>query len=112
MTVHKLTAGEGYTYLTRQVAAHDASTRGFGDLGSYYSEKGEAPGVWMGRGLDAVPDFPIGEQVTVAQMRALFGEGRHPNAEQIEAEARRQGLSPAEVDAVSYTHLTLPTKRI
>jgi hypothetical protein len=25
MTVHKLTAGHGYTYLTRQVAANDAS---------------------------------------------------------------------------------------
>jgi DNA primase catalytic core len=101
MTLHKLTAGEGYTYLTRQVAAHDATARGFDDLGSYYSEKGEAPGVWMGRGLAAVPDFPVGEQVTEAQMKALFGEGRHPNADAIETDARRQGLNPAEVDAAS-----------
>ena len=80
MTLHKLTAGEGYTYLTRQVAAQDATTRGFGSLGDYYgdyySEKGETPGVWMGRGLAGVPDFPVGERVTEAQMVALFGEGR------------------------------------
>ena len=64
MTLHKLTAGDGYTYLTRQVAAHDATTRGFDNLGDYYSEKGEAPGVWMGRGLAAVPDFSVGDRVT------------------------------------------------
>src|SRR6185437_1662652 len=46
MTVHKLTAGDGYTYLTRQVAKHDASDRGFSNLGEYYSAKGEAPGIW------------------------------------------------------------------
>src|SRR4051794_23737964 len=78
MTLHKLTAGDGYTYLTRQVAAHDATERGSGSLGDYYSEKGEAPGVWMGRGLAGVPDFPVGERVTEAQIVALFGHGRHP----------------------------------
>ena len=45
MTLHKLTASDGYTYLTRQVAASDATNRGYSDLGAYYSEKGEAPGV-------------------------------------------------------------------
>ena len=28
MTLHKLTAGDGYTYLTRQVAASDATESG------------------------------------------------------------------------------------
>jgi len=51
MSVHKLTAGDGYTYLTRQVAAHDATNRGYSGLGDYYSDKGETPGVWLGRGL-------------------------------------------------------------
>ncbi len=78
MSLHKLTAGDGYTYLTRQVAAHDATNRGYENLGEYYSEKGEAPGVWMGRGLSGVPDFRLGEHVTEAQMVALFGEGRIP----------------------------------
>ncbi len=101
MTLHKLTAGDGYTYLTRQVAAHDATTRGFDNLGDYYSEKGEAPGVWMGRGLAAVPDFPVVDRVTGAQMVALFGEGRHPNADQIERAAQLAGKDPQEVDQAS-----------
>ncbi len=101
MSLHKLTAGDGYTYLTRQVAAHDATERGFGSLGDYYSQKGEAPGRWMGRGLAAVPDFPVGATVTEQQMRALFGQGRHPNADAIERAARLEGLSPRQVDATS-----------
>jgi DNA primase catalytic core len=101
MTLHKLTAGDGYTYLTRQVAAHDATSRGFGDLGSYYSDKGESPGIWMGRGLDAVPDFSVGQYVSEEQMKSLFGEGRHPNAAQIVADARTRGLSSAEADKLA-----------
>jgi DNA primase catalytic core len=101
MTVHKLTAGDGYTYLTRQVAAHDATTRGSGGLGDYYSEKGEAPGVWMGRGLAAVPGLSVGEQVTEAQMVALFGRGRHPNADEIERAARLGDKDPQSVDQAS-----------
>jgi DNA primase catalytic core len=101
MTLHKLTAGDGYTYLTRQVAASDATNRGYSDLGAYYSEKGEAPGVWMGTGLSSVPDFPLGEHVTEAQMKALFGEGRHPNADAIEQAARAEGKHYFEIDAAS-----------
>src|SRR5918997_1649223 len=101
MTLHKLTAGDGYTYLTRQVAAHDTTERGSGSLGDYYSEKGEAPGVWMGRGLAGVPDFPVGERVTEAQMVALFGAGRHPNAEEIERTARLVGKNPQQIDQAS-----------
>jgi len=101
MTVHKLTAGDGYTYLTRQVAAHDATNRGYDNLGEYYSEKGEAPGLWMGRGLAGVPDFPVGEHVTEAQMVALFGEGRHPNADLIERAATTAGAHPWLIDQAS-----------
>src|SRR3954447_5297985 len=101
MTLHKLTAGNGYTYLTRQVAAHDATTSGFGSLGDYYSEKGESPGVWMGRGLAGVPDLPVGDRVTEAQMVALFGEGRHPNAAEIERAGLLAGRNPEQVDRAS-----------
>src|SRR3954451_439462 len=101
MTLHKLTAGDGYTYLTRQVAAHDATERGSGSLGDYYSEKGEAPGVWMGRGLAGVPDFPVGERGTEAQMVALFGTGRHPNADLIARAARLAGKDQQRIDQLS-----------
>ena len=54
MTLHKLTAGDGYLYLVRQVAAGDNTQRGRSTLADYYSAKGEAPGRWMGRGLSAL----------------------------------------------------------
>ena len=51
MSIHKLTAGSGYDYLTRQVAALDATEKGHLGLASYYTERGEVPGVWMGSGI-------------------------------------------------------------
>jgi hypothetical protein len=44
MSLHKLTAGSGYDYLTRQVAALDATEKGHTGLASYYTERGETPG--------------------------------------------------------------------
>lgn len=80
MTLHKLSAGHGYTYLTRQVAANDAHAEGYANLAEYYSERGEAPGVWLGRGLDGLGEGPaVGSRVDEAQMIALFGHGRQPN---------------------------------
>ena len=105
MKVHKLTAGDGYTYLTRQVAAQDVTHRGRSGLGTYYTEKGESPGVWMGRGASAglggVLDFRLDEAVTEDQMRLLFGEGRHPNAREVERAARAAGKSEREIDRAS-----------
>ncbi len=92
MTVHKLTAGSGYDYLTRQVAAQDATERGHSGLASYYSAKGEAPGVWVGSGLEHLEGLSAGDLVTEEQMRSLFGSGRHPLAEQLRAAAADSGL--------------------
>ena len=39
MTLHKLGAGNGYIYLTRQVAANDAGDTGYAHLGEYYRER-------------------------------------------------------------------------
>ena len=44
MSLHKLSAGSGYDYLTRQVAAMDATDKGRTRLASYYTERGESPG--------------------------------------------------------------------
>jgi conjugative relaxase-like TrwC/TraI family protein len=81
MSIHKLTAGSGYDYLTRQVAALDATERGHIGLASYYTERGETPGVWIGSGLDGIDGLTVGDPVTAEQMRALFGCGLHPLAE-------------------------------
>ncbi|WP_162583994.1 MobF family relaxase [Variovorax sp. PBS-H4] len=80
MSLHKLTAGDGYLYLIRQVAAQDATERGRGSLESYYSAKGESPGEWWGAGLNSLG---VSGVVTEAQMKALFGEGVHPDADEI-----------------------------
>jgi conjugative relaxase-like TrwC/TraI family protein len=81
MSLHKLTAGSGYDYLTRQVAALDATDKGHVGLAAYYTERGESPGVWVGSGLDGIDGLGAGDPVTAEQMRALFGSGMHPLAE-------------------------------
>jgi TrwC relaxase len=81
MSIHKLTAGCGYDYLTRQVAALDATEKGHTGLASYYTERGEAPGMWIGSGMAGIDGLSAGEPVTAEQMRALFGCGLHPLAE-------------------------------
>jgi conjugative relaxase-like TrwC/TraI family protein len=81
MSLHKLTAGSGYDYLTRQVAALDATDKGHTGLASYYTERGESPGVWIGSGMAGIDGLDVGDPVTAEQMRALFGCGLHPLAE-------------------------------
>jgi conjugative relaxase-like TrwC/TraI family protein len=81
MSLHKLTAGSGYDYLTRQVAAMDATDKGHAGLASYYTERGESPGAWVGSGMDGIDGLNAGDPVTAEQMRALFGCGLHPLAE-------------------------------
>jgi hypothetical protein len=81
MSLHKLTAGSRYDYLTRQAAALDATEKGHTGLASYYTERGETPGVWIGSGLDRIDGLGAGDPVTAEQMRALFGCGLHPLAE-------------------------------
>ena len=82
MSIHKLTAGDGYSYLTRQVAAVDATDRGHTGLADYYSQRGESPGRWLGSALADV-DLHAGQDVTADQMASLFAEGKHPNADAI-----------------------------
>lgn len=108
MSLHKLTAGDGYEYLTKQVAAQDSTELGRDTLESYYSEKGETPGRWLGTGLDAFDTIGVGDIVTTAQMKALFGEGRHPDADAIEAQLMAEGYGPAA--AMSMTKLGSPFK--
>ncbi len=107
MSVHKLTAGDGYLYLIRQVAAADGTDKGRASLSSYYSEKGESPGRWVGRGMAsfAVPDgrgaptfaednlwtVEPGSEVTEDHMKAIFGLGLHPNAAALVKQLIAQG---------------------
>jgi hypothetical protein len=49
MTLHKLHAGDGYTYLTRQVAGDEGRAPGQ-QLTDYYTASGNPPGRWVGTG--------------------------------------------------------------
>ena len=81
MTIAKITAGDGYTYLTRHTAHGDAETAGEHDAAAYYTAQGNPPGAWIGRGAPLLG--LAGREVTEEQMRALFGLGEHPDSEEI-----------------------------
>jgi DNA primase catalytic core len=102
MSLHRITAGSGYDYLTRQVAAMDSTERGHSGLASYYTEKGETPGRWVGSGLVGIDGLDVGDLVTAEQMQSLFGSGHHPLAtERARAAASRPGATEQDVrDAV------------
>ena len=55
MSLHRLTGGDGYTYLTRQVAALDAIHKGHVGLDAYYSEKGETRRIVSHESQNSVP---------------------------------------------------------
>src|SRR3954454_11002434 len=94
MTLHKLSAGDGYTYLTRQVASADARRAGQG-LAEYYASSGTPPGVWAGAGA---ADLGVNGMVSEVQMRALFGAAQHPDEAAIRARLAAAGATSAEAD--------------
>jgi conjugative relaxase-like TrwC/TraI family protein len=108
MSIHKVTAGSGYDYLTRQVAALDATEKGHIPLASYYTERGETPGVWIGSGLAGIDGLQVGDPVTAEQMRALFGVGLHPLAAQRQQQLHGPDLTDR--DYVAVTRLGAPFK--
>jgi DNA primase catalytic core len=108
VSIHKLTAGSGYDYLTRQVAAMDATEKGHVPLASYYTERGESPGVWIGSGLAGIDGLQAGDPVTAEQMRALFGVGLHPLATQ--RQQQLQGPDLTDRDYLAVTRLGAPFK--
>ncbi|MBL1080302.1 relaxase domain-containing protein [Nocardia sp. 2] len=88
LTIKALHAGDGFEYLLRSVATADRQrARGQG-LTDYYTATGTPPGQWFGRGADLLGVFG---EVTEAQMRALYGEGIHPDADRIIIDAIAEG---------------------
>jgi hypothetical protein len=56
------------------VAALDAIGKGPTGLVSYYTERGESPGVCIGPGMNRIDGLAAGDPVTAEQMRALFAD--------------------------------------
>lgn len=70
LTVHKLTAGEGYRYYTHEVATGDMLRSSDRELGDYYAVEGMPPGQWVGSGA---AELGLKGNVSEEQMEVLFG---------------------------------------
>ncbi|MFI5696470.1 MobF family relaxase [Kribbella sp. NPDC051586] len=80
LSIHRLTAGDGYTYLLKHVAAGDVDRRMATPLTAYYAASGYPPGRWLGRGLVGLGsgELTAGAEVKEQQMAALFGRAEDP----------------------------------
>lgn len=71
MTVHKLSAGDGYRYYVNEVATGDALRASDREIGDYYAVHGMPPGQWVG---SAAASLNLDGEVSEAHMHALFGQ--------------------------------------
>ncbi|MFE2912438.1 MobF family relaxase [Kitasatospora indigofera] len=86
----KTTPGDGYRYFMRQITSGDDLRARGRDLAEHQAALQVPPGRWTGR---AASLLGVEGEVTEAQMRALFGEGLHPRADEIIAEQLRSGAT-------------------
>lgn len=107
MGMHKLVTGDGYRYLTRQVAAGDGRLAPGDGLSSYYAATGAPQGRWVGTGLLGLgvgrDRIRPGALVDEASMAALFGTGHDP----ITREALGRAYAPGSVRGYDLT-FTVP----
>jgi conjugative relaxase-like TrwC/TraI family protein len=75
-----MTAGDGYKYLLKTVAAGDGDRSMGTPLTKYYAQTGTPPGRWAGAGLRSLADPAAapGAEVTETQLRRMLGAGEHP----------------------------------
>ncbi|GAA4194604.1 hypothetical protein GCM10022288_30300 [Gryllotalpicola kribbensis] len=75
-----MSAGNGYRYLLRTVAAGDGDRALSTPLTRYYNVEGTPPGRWLGAGVATLGGgrIGVGDQVSEAQLQLLVGMGRDP----------------------------------
>ncbi|TDX04032.1 MobF family relaxase [Kribbella sp. VKM Ac-2566] len=80
LSIHRLTAGDGYKYLLRHIASGDLDRRMATALTTYYTASGYPSGRWMGSGLSGLGAGELipGSEVSEEQMAALFGRAQDP----------------------------------
>lgn len=98
LSIHRLTAGDGYKYLLQHVASGDVDRRMATPLTAYYTASGYPPGRWMGSGLRGLGDGQLvpGDEVTEDQMAALFGRAEDPLTGRVLGRPHRVYKSPPE----------------
>lgn len=80
VSMRVMSAGDGYKYLLRTVAAGDGDRSLSTPLTRYYTEEGTPPGFWMGAGLPHLGhgELSAGGRVSEAQLQLLIGNGEDP----------------------------------
>ncbi|WP_392426371.1 MobF family relaxase [Barrientosiimonas humi] len=75
-----MSAGDGYKYLLRSIAAGDGDRSLSTPLTRYYAEAGNPPGFWIGQCLASLGhgELAEGSQVSEAQLQLLIGMGHDP----------------------------------
>ncbi|MCG0283996.1 MobF family relaxase [Streptomyces sp. PSAA01] len=94
MDIALITRGQMYRYYLRRVLVGDGRRSRRKSLRRAQQEAGVPAGRWMGRGLPVL-GLALGAEVTEAQLRSLFGEGRHPDADRLVAQQLAAGKKPA-----------------
>ncbi|UUE19371.1 MobF family relaxase [Microbacterium sp. J1-1] len=80
VSMRVMSAGDGYKYLLRIVAAGDGDRSLSTPLTRYYNAEGTPPGRWLGAGVATLGGgrISVGDQVSEAQLQLLVGMGRDP----------------------------------
>lgn len=81
MSMHRLSAGNGFRYLLNTTATSDVERTPGLPLVEYYAESGNPRGRWLGGGLSGLGEgqgIPVGTEVSEAAMTAVFGHAADP----------------------------------
>ena len=80
VSMRLMSAGDGYRYLLKTVAAGDGDRDLSTSLTRYYSQTGTPPGVWMGQGVTGPGGgtLHVGGMVTERHLELLIGQGCDP----------------------------------
>lgn len=80
VSMRVMSAGDGYKYLLKSIAAGDGDRSLSTPLTRYYTSAGTPPGFWVGSGLARLGHGELveGAQVSEAQLQLLIGMGHDP----------------------------------
>ena len=80
VSMRVMSAGDGYKYLLKTVAAADGDRPLSTPLTRYYMEEGTPPGRWLGAGVAALGkgEIQVGDRLSEDQLQLLMGTGCDP----------------------------------
>lgn len=100
MTLHVLSAGKGYQYLTKSIVSGDVQRKPGQTLSNYYAgEHGTPPGQWCGKGAQSLG---LSGQITEEQISFLYGKGMHPNSKENIEKLVAEGKSFEQAQKAQY----------